>query len=326
MTDVPERLLTYSQVMEKSREIDKALFEHPYDKFHPFSAESLSIITRAKLRPPDAVATPFPSWNEMCRDSGGGIGLAHGWYVIIGGGSGTGKTMLSLNLAVAALRGGENVLMISMEMAQSEVATRMTAMASKTDVRLLEHGRTFDIEAAESADADLLALPGKFLLNDIAIRDLDDICKVIEYYAKVEGCRTFILDYLQLIAAGTSKEIYERTTLISQRVRDVAKSQNVLVIGISQLRRGATNERKTPPSIHDLIGGSSLENDSDQVVLLNHANYERDYENRTATTELIVGKNRFGPEGVVPIIWDYSCLEAREPYEHEAWNREGFNE
>jgi len=316
MADDQKRPLTSDEIRQKSADIDRSLYESPYKHFRPLSPERLRLITRRKLRPPDAVATPFPTWNAMCRDSGGGIGLAHGWYVLIGGGSNTGKTMLALNLAVSALRQGENVMMISMEMAESEVATRMTAMASRTDVRLIEQGKTFDIEAAEAADAILSEMPGSFLLNDIAIRDLDDIVKVIEFYARVEGCRTFILDYLQLIATGTSEQIYERTTLISQLVRDVAKSMNVLVIGISQLRRGATNERKVPPSIHDLIGGSSLENDSDQVILLNHANYERDYDNRTATTELIVGKNRFGPDGVVPVIWDYSCLEAREPYKY----------
>ena len=324
MADETGRELSYQEVLTQSRDIDKSLYEHPYNHFRPLSAERLSRITRQKLKPPDAVPTPFPSWNAMCRDSGGGIGLAHGWYVIVGGGSNTGKTMLALNLAVSALRHGENVLMISMEMAESEVATRMAAMASGTDVRLLEHGSTFDIDAAESADQSLIDLTGTFLLNDIAIRDLDDIVKVIEFYSRVEGCRTFILDYLQLIAAGTSEQIYERTTLISQKVRDAAKAHNVLVIGISQLRRGATNERKVPPSIHDLIGGSSLENDSDQVILLNHADYERDQENRTATTELILGKNRFGPDGSIPIVWDYSDLTAREPYLHERLDRESY--
>ena len=311
--------LTYEEVLKKSADIDRRLGEHPYNHFWPLSHERLSTITRRKLEPPDAVATPFPTWNRMCRDRGGGIGLAHGWYVLIGGGSGTGKTMLSLNLAVSALRQGENVLMISMEMAESEVATRLTAMSSRKDVRLLEHGKTFDYDVAQAADEDFAMLPGEFILNDHPIRDLEDIVKVIEFYARVEGCRTFILDYLQLITAGTSKEIFERVTLISQHLRDAAKKNNVLIIGLSQLRRGATNERKTPPTIHDLIGGSSLENDSDQVVLLNHANYERDAENRTARTELILGKNRFGPEGPIPMVWDYKCLEARELYDHETW-------
>jgi replicative DNA helicase len=317
----PSDELTSAEVKRKADEINR-YFEPPYNAFVPLSAEILDGLRKRKLDPPDAVSTPFPSWNKMCRDRGGGKGLAFGWYVIIGGGANTGKTQTSLNMAVNAMRQGETVTMISLEMAMSEVTTRLSSIASSTDIMKLEYGDTFDYDVAELADEQLSELPGGFILNDIPIRRLQDITAVMEFFHKMDGSRVFIVDFLQLVATGKPSEIYDRVTEISEALRDTAKKLNVLMIALSQLKRVATSERKVPPQIYDLLGGSSLENAADQVLLLNHANYQRDYEQRTATTEFILGKNRFGPVGTFPIVWDYKFLQCREPYEHETWSTE----
>jgi replicative DNA helicase len=239
--------------------------------------------------------------------------------VIIGGGSNVGKTQCALNMAVQAMRNGETVTMISLEMAMSEVATRLAAIASDTDVVKLEHGDMFDLEAAEAADERLQELEGGFILNDIPIRKLEEITAVMEFFHKMDGSRYFIVDFLQLIATGKPKDIYERVTEISEVIRDTTKRLGVTTVALSQLKRLATSERKIPPQIYDLLGGSSLENSADQVMLLNHADYQRDYENRSADTEFILGKNRFGPVGSFRVHWDYRYLQCREPYEHETW-------
>jgi hypothetical protein len=60
------------------------------------------------------------------------------------------------------------------------------------------------------------------------------------------------------------------------------------------------------------MGGSPLENDSDQVLLLDHSQYDRDYENQTATTRALLCKNRHGPAAIIPVRWDYRSLRLRE--------------
>ncbi len=313
--------MSTEEIRERSADLTK-YFEYPFNAFTPLSDEVQRQLRIRKLEPPDAVPTPFPSWNRLCRDSGGGQGLAHGWYVIIGGGSNTGKTTLALNLAVGAMRHGETVTMISLEMAMSEVSTRLSAIASDTDMMKLEFGESFDLGAAEVADEMVQELPGGFILNDIPIRNLDEITAVMEFFHRMDGSRFFIVDFLQLVATGKPKEIFERVTEISEVLRDTTKRLGVTTVALSQLKRVATSERKVPPQIYDLLGGSSLENSADQVLLLNHANYTRDYENRTATTEFILGKNRFGPAGTFPVHWDYRYLQCREPYGHETWGQE----
>ena len=314
MDDLPKT--ETQKIRERAADLNK-YFEPPFNAFRPLGPEVLKQLRKRKLQKPDAVSTGFPSWDKMCRDSGGGEGLAHGWYVIIGGGANTGKTMLALNLAVQAMRAGENVTMISLEMAMSEVSTRLSAIASQTDVMKLEYGETFDRDVAEAADERLLELPGGFTLNDIPIRNIDEIASVMEFFNRMEDSRYFIVDFLQLVATGKPKDMMERVTEISERLRDESKRLNVTTVALSQLRRGASNERNVPPTIYDLLGGSALENSADQVALLNHANYQRDYQKRSATTEIILGKNRFGPTGSLPVVWDYRFLQCREPYDFE---------
>ena len=60
-------------------------------------------------KPVDVVPTPLALWNSICRDEGGGKGLARGWNIAIGGSTDDGKSLIGGNLAVGASRQGEKV-------------------------------------------------------------------------------------------------------------------------------------------------------------------------------------------------------------------------
>lgn len=47
--------------------------------FDPVLGATLEEFIRDAQRPVDAVPTPLPTWNQSCRDEGGGVGLARGW-------------------------------------------------------------------------------------------------------------------------------------------------------------------------------------------------------------------------------------------------------
>jgi hypothetical protein len=62
------------------------------------------------------------------------------------------------------------------------------------------------------------------------------------------------------------------------------------------------------------MGGSPIENDSDQVILLDHSNYERVSQpgNDHALTQLLLGKNRHGSMSEIPVKIDFRCLRITE--------------
>ncbi len=130
-----------------------------------------------------------------------------------------------------------------------------------------------------------------------------------------DGVTYFVLDYLQLIRASSERDLLEKVTEISMRARDLAHDRKVVVIGLSQNNRVQSRNYADKPVIQGLFGGSPLENDADQVILLDHSRYERAGD--TAKTWVVLGKNRYGPSVEIPILWDYRTLRVREQVPEE---------
>jgi len=279
----------------------------------------LAKLEQAKLAPLDVVATPYPTWNRICRDEGGGKGLARGWHILIGGNTGLGKSLLAINLAVHAVKQGEKVAFISLEMSKAQCMTRYMAIFSGGAIRSLEWGSGYDKEIAYTAtsliEENFQRNGGVLLTNERVISKLSDIVAAMRYLHEYEGCRYFITDYMQLAWAGSAQNIHDRITEVSHAIRGEAVDLGVVSIGVSQFNRG-TSGAKEKPSVQGLMGGSALENDSNQVMLLDHTTYEETGET-TAIIKLLAAKNRHGGRGEVPLMWDYTTLTAREVDERE---------
>jgi len=268
--------------------------KHEPPRLEIIDREVLDRIKAEKLLPLSVVPTPWPAWNAACRGAGGGEGLAHGWHVIVGASSGAGKSLCATNIAASAVRSGEHVCLISLEMSQQEVVTRLLAIYADEHVRSLEHGRAFSAESWDAAGEILAEAAGSIRVNPEPINTLDQIAAVFEHYAN-EGCRTFIVDYLQLAWVRSAETLVHQITEVSHTVNMLAKRLKVLSIGLSQLNRqtsGAGGELRK----EGLLGGSSLENDAEQVVLLSKPMPAGDALYRS---EAKLDKNRHGP----PVDW-----------------------
>lgn len=269
-----------------------------------------------QLAPIDAVPTPFPPWNYSCRDEGGGEGIARGWHVLAAARTGVGKSILALNMAAEAMRMGEVVCFISLEMSQRQVETRLMAIMSGVPVRMLEKGKHFSVDAFRQAAAVFGQVRGRFLTNRSPIHSASDVVRAIRAMHEIHGSRYFIVDYLQLAANPNDPE---SITDASHFVRQQAKDLQVVTFGLSQFNRSTSTLNETP-TVHGLMGGSSLENDADQVVLIDHSKVEEVWHGgeRTGwTTNLILPKNRHGPPGSFPIQFSSSTLQMRELMEDE---------
>ena len=274
-------------------------------------------------QPVDAIATPLESWNRQCRDAGGGIGLALGWHVIVAGSTGHGKSLLALNLAAKAIEAGERVAFISLEMSTAQLASRLYAILTDTDVRRLERGDTPDPEVERRLCEIHGSAGGRFLTNETPIFDIRKIQAQLRYWAEEKGARLFFIDYLQLATSRASESLYQEVSDISSRIREFAMRVNVVTVGLSQMNRQTSGDHFNAPTAQGLIGSSCLENDADQVLLLDHSRYERG--DRSAKTWALLAKNRHGGQGEIPIEWDYRTLRVREalPDEESDWPKAG---
>jgi hypothetical protein len=286
--------------------------------FDALVGATLDRIKARKLEPIDAVPTMIPTWNSHCRDAGGGVGLARSWHITIGAKSGRGKSLMALNLAANAARLGERVCYISLEMTQEQLTTRIAAIASGVSIREIEQGSQFST-ITWSAAANVLngwyeETGGCVLVNRHEISSLDDVVASMRYEHEVHGCRYMIVDYLQLAKATAASQrendILHQMTVISGTIRRTARDLNVVSVALSQLNRQTSANNDHPPTPEGLMGGSPLENDSDQVLLLDHSNWERGDDH--AITRLLIGKNRHGGTSEIPVKVDYRCLRLTE--------------
>lgn len=289
--------------------------------------EYLDSFAKRQQAPVDAIPTPFEKWNRQCRDDGGGVGIARGWIVTVAGATGHGKSLAALNLAWKAIEAGESVAFVSLEMTHQQIANRFYSIATGVPVHKIERGPGFDPSAFEVVKQRIRALRvrsqwGAMLVNSEPLFRTTDVVQYMKHLrdnglpgGRTSTCEYFVLDYMQLVGTGSEKTILDRVTEVSTAVREFAKREHVTVIALSQLNRMTSRDRTAPPLVQGLMGGSPLENDSDQVLLLDHSRYER--RGTTARTWIILGKNRHGGTGEIAVEWDYATLRCREAMSDE---------
>lgn len=284
--------------------------------FVALSGLAFAELVTLKKQPIDAVPTPFPGWNHKCRDFGGGVGLARGWHITVAANTGNGKSVVSLGMAYEGTLYGENVGFISLEMFWSQLATRYMAVASGEKINSLEPGAGIDWKAharAQTVIEDVRDRTGGALwFNQRRISSLDDILAAIAFLNEYKGCRMVIVDYMQLAKVIGVSDRLEAVTRISGEVRGIGSDLRLVTIGLSQFNRETSKDYENAPTPQGLMGGSPLENDSDQVLLIDHTNYERNTLTNTAKQKFILGKNRHGPTGLIDCEWDYNNLRIRE--------------
>jgi len=282
----------------------------PVVAFDSVSGDVLDHLLTEKLAPIDSVPTGLDTWNTLCGGGGGGRGLARGWVVTIGANTGTGKTLLGLNLAHTAAAHGETVSFLSLEMGRSELATRLMAISSGESIACLDQGPSFSEETFRRAQAAMNAMKrstgGEVLMNRRPLSKLNDVMLSIKHNVEVLGSRYFIVDYLQLVGTDKSVSIADRTEVVAHQLREAALSYNVVMVLLSQFNRETSRNRAERPTAQGLMGGSALENDSHQVLLFDHSRFTRTA--NLADTWLIVDKNRHGATTDLPVQWDYRTL------------------
>lgn len=276
------------------------------------------------------LCTGIPSWDAAC-DETGGKGLGDWWYLVLGGASNAGKTQLMLHLVRQAAESGHVPGVITMEVPLPGLQRRTYSnLTSFGFYDFLPH-RWAEGDSAEKVER-LKNEVGQYRANGGEPRSmlvaeqqkpptLGDITEACTALLE-SGATVVFLDHLQLIRASAD-EIADRATEISEALRWFAHGNRVLVVALSQLNRLASRERSRMPTMHDLLGGTSIESNANMVCLLDHSRQERDpLHTHRMRTYVYVDKNREGPNRLlIPVEVDFRTGIWREalPDEEHLW-------
>lgn len=289
------------------------------DLMSPGAARSLAY---GRLTEPlEVVPFGIPYLDRAMWYWGGRTGIPFGEYGIIGGASSIGKTQLGLYLLKQASKAGVSSGMISLEMKREDIQLRLAQSWLQIPQHEWEPGRWTDAHGAELVKAQQRVMEeyrAPIFINQGRNASLGWVLAALNHLGE-QGVRFILLDHLQLVKVENVYKVHDRAEVVSEAVRDWAFSNDVTLIALSQLKRSAAEDYTRSPSIHDLLGGTSLESNASQVWLLDHSRYKKDSAHKGgARTWIGHGKNRMGPSRYwVPIYIDHGKLDFSQAIEEE---------
>jgi replicative DNA helicase len=228
-------------------------------------------------------------------------GLHAGQYIIIAGRPSMGKSTIAQNIVQhVAIENKIPVLMFSPEMDKQMLTLRfLSALAGIPLHRVMAGGMK------ESDWTHVTVAASKLSEAPIYIDDTSRTSGEIRgraYQCKAEhDIGMIVIDYIQLLKEiGKTEGRRFELNAISGNLKALGRSLNVPILILAQLNRAVENRTGNRPQLSDLRETGRLEEDADVVLLLYREQYY-DRESSNTTTEVIVAKQRNGPQGVVKL-------------------------
>jgi len=237
-------------------------------------------------------------------------GVRAGELWTIGALPGRGKTALGVQFLLSNGKQGTPCAAFSLEMHSLEIGRRFLAAYSPISATHVRNPQAIAqanwMPLAECA-AEIAQWP--IYIDDRSSLKIHELLASARLYIRRYGVRLIVVDYLRLVDAP-GRDLRERVGIIADSLRQLAKSEQVSVVLLSQLKRpdGGINAR---PSMLDLKESGDIEAHS-HVVLLPYLPVSDDGSTLPEEQLLIVGKNRNGVIGSLPVYFDEKRLQFLE--------------
>lgn len=218
-------------------------------------------------------------------------GLKPGALIVIAGRPSSGKSAFALNICChLTVMLGISCGFISMEMSKRELVDRLWTQVSGVPKKRFSHATAtqYDFMARTAAADKIRKAP--LHIEDRCQPELSAVLSTAHNLHTKKAIRLLVIDYLGLMYVDGVKKENRATELgiITRAVKHLSKELAIPVVLLAQLNRESVREERTP-KISDLRDSGAIEQDADAVLLIHMPN--------ETTRDVIVGKNRAGPQG-----------------------------
>jgi KaiC/GvpD/RAD55 family RecA-like ATPase len=207
------------------------------------------------------VSTGWPQMDKILYG-----GFSRGELNIFAGGSGSGKSLVMMNIALSWLQAGLSGVYVSLELSEELCALRTDAMLSGMSTKDIRK----DIDTAELKVKLVSKKAGQYRVKALPAQStVNDIRSYIKEVQVQTGLRVdfMMVDYLDLLMPVSAKvspnDLFVKDKYVSEELRNLAKELNVLFVTASQLNRSAVEEIEFDHS--HISGGISKINTADNV-------------------------------------------------------------
>ncbi|HVQ46376.1 MAG TPA: replicative DNA helicase, partial [Gemmatimonadales bacterium] len=235
-----------------------------------------------------------------------------------------GKTAFCLNVATQAAVDGFGVAVFSLEMSKEALVQRMLCAEARVDSQAVRRGTLRDPDFTRLARAAGILQSCPVWIDDSPALTLLEMRSKARRLKVENDVRLIVVDYLQLMRSPEYAENrVQEVSDISRSLKGLARELNIPVIALSQLSRASEQrggERR--PILSDLRDSGAIEQDADVVLFIHRPEmYQKeDSEGNSleGTAEVIVGKHRNGPTGLVNLYFQKRFTRFDNRTEREA--------
>ncbi|MHC5077634.1 MAG: replicative DNA helicase [Planctomycetota bacterium] len=258
--------------------------------------------------PMPGLPTQFAKLDEIL------CGLQASQFIIIAGRPSMGKTSFALNLvdSIGVVQ-RQPALFFSLETSREQITQNLLCSHARVDAQLVRRGTGLSRLITKLADAASYIHTAPIYIDDTPGLSVLE-CKAKARLAKARhGIQMLVVDYLQLMEAPGRRRSDSREqeiSYISRSLKGLSRELEIPVIALAQLNRSVESREGHRPRLSDLRESGAIEQDADVILFLHRPGYysNREEDRLKRDAELIVAKQRNGPTGTVPLVFQYEHL------------------
>ena len=246
----------------------------------------------------------------------------------------THNTAFSLNIAQSVLDQNKGVVIFSLEMPAEQLMLRMLSAKAAIPLQRLRVGNLNDIEWAEISRLSDYYDKRKLFIDDEGSLNVHQLrAKLRKLKSQHPEIELAIIDYLQLMSGSSNKDRHLEISEISRSLKMLARELEIPIIALSQLNRSLESRTDKRPMLSDLRESGAIEQDADVILFV----YRDDVyklkeakekakeaaqkgekvdidikEKSVEEAEIIIGKQRNGPTGVVKLYFHKDYVKFAE--------------
>ncbi len=276
----------------------------------------------------DLISAAYDRIEYLYQNKGGVTGIPTGFkdldrltaglqpsdLIIIAARPSMGKTSFALNVALhVALEVKIPVAIFSLEMSREQLILRMLSSEAGIDGQRLRTGFLDEEDWLLLTTAMARLSEAPIFIDDTPNLTVMDIRAKARRLVQERGQALILLDYLQLVNSRRAVENRQQEiTEISRGLKALARELQVPVVALSQLSRAVEQRQDKRPVLSDLRESGAIEQDADVVAFIYRDEYYNPDTEKKGIAEIIIGKQRNGPTGLVQLAFLKDSMRFRD--------------